>query len=71
VNCNKCNTRLKVVRTVTAGPCGRTQEAECPQCNRRVTCVTLILSDSEGYGNGAEAVAKRLKSGKISLETSK
>ncbi len=71
MNCHKCNTRLKVVRTVTAGPCGRTQEADCPTCKVRYTCVTLILSDSEGYGNGAEAVAKRLRDGKISLETTK
>lgn len=71
MNCTRCNARLKVVRTVTAGPCGRTQEAECSACKRTYTCVTLILSDSEGYGNGAEAAAKRLKAGKISLETSK
>ena len=71
MNCSKCNVRLKVTRTVTAGPVGRTQEAECPECRRTYTCVTLILSESEGYGNGAEAVAKRLKNGKISLETSK
>jgi hypothetical protein len=71
MDCNTCQERLKVVRTVTAGPCGRTQEAECPTCKRTYTCVTLILSDSEGYGNGAAAVAKRVRNGKISLETNK
>ena len=71
MNCAKCNTRLKVIRTISAGPAGRTQEAECPGCNGRFTCVTLVLQEVDGYGNGAEAVAKRLRNGKISLETSK
>lgn len=69
--CHKCNARLKVVRTVTAGSAGRTQEAECPGCGGRFTCVTLVLQEVDGYGKGAEAVAKRLRDGKISLETSK
>jgi hypothetical protein len=71
MQCHKCDVRLKVVRTVTAGPAGRTQEADCPKCGGRYTCVTLILSDSEGYGNGAAAVAKRVRNGQISLETNK
>lgn len=71
MECHKCNMRLKVVRTISAGPAGRTQEADCPGCGGRYTCVTLVLSDSEGYGNGAEAVANRLRNGKISLETNK
>lgn len=71
MECHKCNLRLKIVRTVTAGPAGRTQEAKCPGCNGRFTCVTLVLQEVDGYGNGAEAVAKRLRNGQISLETSK
>jgi len=71
MNCHKCDVRLKIVRTVTAGTAGRTQEADCPSCGGRFTCVTLVLQEMNGYGNGAEAAAKRLKSGKIRLETSK
>jgi len=70
MNCSFCQTRLRVTRTVSAGPVGRTQEAECPACKRSFTTVTLILSDSEGYGNGAAAVAKKVRNGKINLETS-
>ena len=69
--CHKCSTRLKITRTVAAGAAGRTQEAECPGCGGRFTCVTLVLQEVDGYGNGAEAVAKQLRNGKISLETSK
>lgn len=71
MECHKCNVRLKVVRTVTAGTAGRTQEAECPSCSGRFTCVTFVMQEVKGYGNGAEAAAKRLKSGKIRLETTK
>ena len=67
MNCAKCGGRLRIVRTVTAGPAGRTQEAECKGCGGRFTCVTFVMRESDGYGNGAEAAAKLLREGQLSM----
>lgn len=71
MNCHTCGGKLRVVRTVTAGPAGKTQEAECSDCGGRFTCVVFVLRESKGYGNGAEATAKRLRDGQIGLKETK
>lgn len=67
--CEKCGGRLRITRTVSAGPAGKASEAVCDDCETRFTTVTMLLSPAEGRGNGAQAAASRLKRGEISLET--
>lgn len=68
MECHKCKVKLRVTRTVTAGPAGRTQEAECSECGGKFTCVTFV-HPAQGYGTGAEAAAQKLKKGQLTLKT--
>jgi hypothetical protein len=66
--CPKCSDILRITRTVLAGKAGKTQEASCEGCKTRFTCVTLIVQEADGYGNGAQAVASQLRRGLIGLD---
>jgi hypothetical protein len=68
MRCQKCDQKLKIVRTVDAGPVGKTQEAVCGACGARFTAVTLLVSPLEGRGSGPQALASRLKRGELTLE---
>lgn len=68
MNCPKCGNRLRIVRTVSAGPAGKASEAVCDDCEARFTTVTMFLSPSGGRGRGAHATAGRLRRGEITVE---
>lgn len=60
--CEKQGVRARVRVTNTyAVPGGQTQRAECPACNRVLVYVTLSLGSAEEHGQGAYALAQRLR----------
>lgn len=66
----KCNCEraedLRTVRTYEAGDTGSTAEMVCP-CGRKFTCVKLLLHQIEKRGQGAFAVAQRLRKGQLTI----
>lgn len=55
------------MRTYDAGDSGSTSELVCP-CGRRFTCVKLLLHEIEKRGQGAFAVAQRVRRGQLTLQ---
>lgn len=68
MKCPRCDHKLQIVRTVSAGQAGRTHEALCDVCGSKFTCVTLIVGEARGYGSGAEAFARLIQEGEWHLE---
>jgi len=64
----KCNCprqeELRTVRTYEAGSTGSTSEMSCP-CGKRFTCVKLLLHEIEKRGQGAFAVAQKMRRGEL------
>ena len=52
------------MRTYEAGDTGSTSEMSCP-CGKRFTCVKLLLHEIEKRGQGAFAVAQRMRRGEL------
>lgn len=57
--CTKCEKRLKILRTINAGPAGRTQDAVCSSCGGKYTVVSVVL-EAKGYGEGSRGRAKEI-----------
>lgn len=58
--CKHCKTEIKVTNTYTLDA-AKTQRAECPKCHCVYTCITLIVCEALEQGQGAKALAERLK----------
>ena len=71
MNCDKCDERLVIVQSYSAGGGGRTHVGECPKCQRRYTLVTIKTGEQERVrgknGEGAKGLARALKSGEASV----
>lgn len=67
MNCN-CprQQELKTVHTYKAGLSGSVSEMRCP-CGKRFVFVKLLQGQIEEHGDGAYAVAQRLKRGELAL----
>ena len=65
MNCKKCGSRLRVVRTCSGGEGGQVRESECPSCYSTYVVVSFVSHEQGGYGTGASAVAGRLRDGKM------
>ncbi len=58
----ECGGRLKVTHSFDAGR-AKTATAQCLRCPKKYTLVTVIASEVHEHGNGATALARRLKNG--------
>jgi hypothetical protein len=61
VNCPKCDVKLKIKQVYAAGGVSKTSRAECPDCSRVYTIVAFLLGEAQERGEGAYAVAKRIR----------
>ncbi len=52
---------MNVTHSYDAGRGGQTQRLECSGCPCIATARTLIIATDPGYGDGAAAVARRMK----------
>lgn len=57
MKCKDCGTRLKITHVYEAGEQAKTSTAQCPQCKKKYTAVTVLMDG----GKGAYAWAKKLK----------
>lgn len=60
MSCPKCGGRARVTHSFEA-PGGKTQRAECESCLRVLTFLTVCVGEAEERGQGAYALAKRLR----------
>ena len=67
MTCERCGGRLRVMHTYKVAPHGKTQDAVCEGCRLRVTMVTFVMAKVERRGDGAYAVAKKLRNGGLQL----
>jgi len=58
--CDVCDIRLKITHSFSAGRGGKTATAKCPECGKRFTLVSILVPYA-GRGNGAAAMARKLK----------
>lgn len=61
MKCPKCNGLLRVVDTVQAGDHALTQTMRCTKCKTRAMSVCVLSRESPKDGQGALAMAARLK----------
>lgn len=61
MRCLKCGHDMIVTHSYDAGPGGQTQRLECSGCSCIATARTLIMATDPEYGQGAAAVARRMK----------
>lgn len=62
--CENCNVRLKITHSYVAGQMAKTATAQCPQCKKKYTAITILVSGD----TGASAWAKKLKKTCISAK---
>lgn len=62
MNCKVCSGKLKVCNTYVT-PDSKTQRLECVDCLIVHTGVILIVNVDPGRGQGAAALARRIKAG--------
>lgn len=63
--CKHCQGELRVTHTYSAGEGAQTRNLKCQNCGARYTQVAFIMQESSGRGTGAEAVAKKIRKGKL------
>lgn len=64
MKCQKCGSKLYVIDTFAAGDNAKTASAACKSCGFSCILVTIIATEnSHKYGNGAYAIAKKIKQG--------
>jgi hypothetical protein len=61
VNCPRCDSRLNVTHTYSAGEAGKTSTAKCQSCGLTATIVSTIAKINPPRGKGAAAIAKEMK----------
>lgn len=59
MNCPKCDGEIRISHTFS-GKGFKSQRAVCEKCLSVLTLVTEVAAIDPGYGQGAEAVAKKL-----------
>lgn len=57
---------LKTVHSYSAGENGSTSEMVCP-CGKKFVFVKLLFAEVQEHGQGAYAVAQRIKRGQIKI----
>lgn len=62
MRCPKCGARLHVTHTYNVEGIGRTQRLDCRKCALVAVTKTEIVEINPGFGQGAAALAKRLRS---------
>jgi len=62
-----CGQPSKVTHSYTAGRAGRTRRSICTKCHKCFTEVIVLLATEPGSGQGAYAVAQRLRAGQARL----
>lgn len=63
MNCPNCNSRMTVTHSYSAGPKAYTKRLECSdeKCGTVATATLIMESVNPGYGEGAAALAKKLR----------
>ena len=63
MRCPECNKTMKVTHVYEAGPKAFTRRLECPdgKCGTVATCTVVMENVNPGYGQGAAALAKKLR----------
>jgi hypothetical protein len=56
-----CDGQLKVTNTYSGGERGKAQRRQCEKCGLVVVTQTLILHVDPQHGQGAAAVARRMR----------
>jgi hypothetical protein len=65
MRCEDCNIKLQITHTYAAGDVAKTSTAKCPQCGKKYTAITILISSEKG----AAAWAKRLKKTCLSMKS--
>jgi hypothetical protein len=65
LECTFCVVPLATTHRVYVSPGGRTKRGECPKCRRVFTIVEVVVFENCERGQGAHAVAKKLKEGDL------
>lgn len=63
MKCPKCGDSFRIVRTYSAGEAAKTHGAKCEGCGTRATIVSEIYMVDPTHGQGAAAVAQRIRAG--------
>lgn len=66
MECEICGGRVMVLHTYRAGK-SKLQDAACEACHVRKTLLTAEVASDPKYGEGAFAVAKKLRRGDTTL----
>jgi len=64
MKCETCDIKLQITHTYSAGDLAKTSTAKCPQCGKKYTAITILVSSEIG----ASAWAKRLKKTCLSMK---
>ena len=58
---NECGGTIKITHGYRAGPGSQTSTGVCETCKQRYTLATIVVCESNRYGSGAAALAKRIQ----------
>jgi hypothetical protein len=61
MKCKTCGGSLKISHTYQAGDHARTKRGVCKSCGRAFTITEVIQCEATDHGNGAYAMAQKLK----------
>lgn len=64
MRCEDCDIKLQITHTYSAGQVAKTSTAKCPQCGKKYTAITILVSSEKG----AAAWARRLKKSCFSMK---
>jgi len=71
VKCPSCSQELTTVRSYQAGDQAGTSELSCSGCQKRFVFVKVLVGKVESHGQGAYAIAQKLRRGELSLTPTK
>lgn len=62
-----CGGKIQTTHTFDAGVHGMTRRSMCPRCKRSYTLIVTIVVTEPKAGQGAFALAKKLRNGKMKV----
>lgn len=60
--------RIHITHTYVVPGIGRTASGKCLACGKRVSIVTFVVGEADGRGDGAAALAARMREGRARPE---